>query len=299
MTRGQVWILTCVVLGFASVAEAGKWEGIERLPGQSPVTVLVESKERIYFRVTPEKPLAVAVEGPVRLRILSRAELAPGSRGVVSYTLRVTEAGRELDRQDTESSASDQVRGPDRAHAIAKGRRMKVDVPAGRHSVVLAVSGIPSVLVRLQQSAPSRGEEPTVTLTPIESSRSVSVLENEKTIAYHSVMANKPIKLRVEGPTSLDLITRLDFDSSMRGSQSYRLGVSDRGKRVRELAFKTTKATTAVYTNLADRVPSKFDRVRIPVGAGLHEISIELLAPKQGVAEVHARIPEPKVGDQE
>lgn len=283
----------------STAALAAAWEAIERLPGQSPVTVLVQDKPRIYFRITPQAPLTVPIEGPARLRVVSRLELPPGSKQVVSYTVRVAEGGKELDHGSTEASVSDQAFDPERKHAIGKSRRMTVDVPAGRHALTLSIEGAPALLVRLQQAAPAGGEETTVTLTPIEAPRSVMVQEGEKSIPYSSVMPGRPVKLRLVGPTSLDLICRLDFDATMRGTQAYRLGISDRGKRIRELQFKTTKTTTAVYTDLADRVPSKFDKVRLLMGAGPHEITIELLAPPQGSAEVHARIPQPAVGTEE
>ncbi len=283
----------------SAAANAVKWEAIERLPGQSPVIVMVEEKPRNYFRIRPGHPLTVPIEGPARLRVVSRLELPPGAKQVVSYSLRVAEGDKELNRADTESSASSQVRDTEGKRLIGKSRRLGVDIPAGRHVLTLSVEGAPALLVRLHQAAPARGGEPTVTLTPIEAPRSVTVQEGEKSIPYYSVLPGRPVKLRVVGPTSVDLICRLDFDASMRGPQTYRLGLSERGRRFRELQFKTTKATTAVYADLADRVPSKFDRVRLPIGGGLHEITIELLSPPRGSAEIHARIPQPTVGPQE
>jgi hypothetical protein len=97
----------------------------------------------------------------------------------------------------------------------------------------------------------------------------------------------------------LEIMTRLDFDATMRGAQSYRMRVTERGVAIREMEFKTTKATTATYTNLADRVPSKFDRVLLRVGEGVHEIAVELLSPVRGSAEIRARIPQPSVGNEE
>lgn len=301
MGRAALALFAAVLAAGGPVAgaTAATWESIERLPGQSPVTVLVDEKPRLYFRITPQRPLAVPIEGPARLRITSRVEFATGANQIVSYKLRVHESGRELERQETETAPSSRVRGGDGDAAVGKSRRMTVDVPTGRHELSLAVEGVAALLVRLHQAAPTRGAEQTVSLTPIEATRSVLVAEGEKTIAYYSVMEGKPVKLRLVGPTSLQLISRLDFDPSMRGTQTYRLAISERGRRLRQVEFKTTKATTASYTNLRDRVPSKLDRLQIAFGDGTHEITIELLAPAGATAEIHARIPQPTVGNQE
>ena len=87
--------------------------------------------------------------------------------------------------------------------------------------------------------------------------------------------------------------------ATMRGTQTYRVRVTGRGKVLREAEFKTTKATTATYANLPDRVPSKFDRVVVRLGGGVHELAIELLSPVRGSAEIRARIPQPSVGNEE
>lgn len=280
-------------------ARAGTWDAIERIPNRQPVTVKVEGKPRLYFRLTPESPLVIPVEGPARLRLVSRVELPQHSDQVVSYRLRVSEVGKELDHSDTEASASDLASDPTGAHTVGKSRRLSFDIGPGMHHVTVSVEGAPALLVRLHRAAPARGRRSFVTLTPIDAPRSVTVIEGERTIPYASVMPGKPVKLRVVGPTTLDLITRLDFDASMRGTQTYRLRLYEGGKRLRDAAFKTTKTTTATYPELKDRVPSKFDRLRLQVGEGVHEITVELLAPKQGAAEIHARIPEPQVGGQE
>lgn len=299
LTGSLACAVTLVLLACtAADVSAGTWDAIERLPDQTPVAVSVDGKPRLYFRVTPERPLVVPIEGPARLRLTSRVDFARTRGDVVSYTLKVLEANREIERQETESAPSSRVKGADQA-SVGKSRRMTVDVPAGRHEFRIVAGGVGAVLVRLHQAAPRRGEEPTVSLTPVEAARSVLVAENEKTIAYYSVMTGKPVSLRLVGPTTLELITRLDFGPSMRGTHTYRLAVTERGKRLREVEFKTTKATTATYTNLKDRVPSKFDRLTIPFGEGTHELRVELLAPAGGTAEIHARIPQPSVGDQE
>src|SRR5262249_2316779 len=127
----------------------------------------------------------------------------------------------------------------------------------------------------------------------------VTLVEGERAIPYASVMPDRPVTLRVVGPTTLDLMVRLDFEAHMRGSQTYRLGFYEHGKQLRGATFKTAKATLASYSDLPDRVPPKSDRRRLQVGSGTPEITVKLLSPNHATAEIHARIPEPQVGDHE
>jgi hypothetical protein len=282
----------------AAPVRAAKWDAIEKLPGRKPATILVERSPRAYFRIGASDSLLVPLEGPVQLRIFSRVEVPPDSKQAISYELRVAEKGALLDREATESSASSAARLERGGMAVGKSRRMTVDIPGGKHELVLSVLGGPAVYVRLQHRPPERGGNVMVSLTPVEAPRSVLLAEGEKTIPYYTTMPGKPVKLRVVGPTQLQLFLRLDFDATMRGTQAYKVVLSDGGRHLRSVELKTTKATTASYTNLPDRVPSKYDKLQVPIEAGTHEITIALLEPAQS-AEIHAKIPQPSVGDQE
>lgn len=280
------------------VAFSGRWEGIDKIPGQTPVTVLVKDKPRIYFRITQATPLTLELHGPIRLRVVSRVELPAESKQPVSYHLKVLEGSQVLDEQTTESALSSVVKIAEGNRPVGKSRRLVADIPPGSHRITLTIEGVPAVLVRLLEAAP-RTEAEMVTLTPLEAPRSVMCHEGERTIPYFSVLPGKPVKLRVVGPTSLDLITRLDFDARMRGTQVYRLKISDGKRTLREVEFETTKASTANYPNLPDRVPSKFDRLQLPIADGQHEILVELIKPLNGSAEIHPRIPQPEIGGEE
>lgn len=289
-------VIALLMLPIGSTAHASTWTSVESLAGHHPISVIVDGKPRNYFRLTPDQPLVVPGDGPGRLRIYSRAEFAKGANGVVSYTLRVMDGKHELEHEDTETSPSDRVHLAASGAAVGKSRRLTVDVPQGASDLRLEVSGVSSMLVRLQRAAALRNGVTMVSLTPVDAWRSVLVAEGEKSIPYYSIAVGKPVRVRVVGPTTLEVMTRLDFDASMRGTQPYQVSVTERSKRIRNTQFKTTKATTATYLNLQDRVPSKFDRFSLPVPAGTHEFLIDLVAPAGKTAEVHVRMPEPTVG---
>ena len=164
--------------------------------------------------------------------------------------------------------------------------------------MTFSIGGANSALLRIQTSS-GRAAQAMVGLSPVAAERSVSVAEGEKLIPYYTVAANMPVRLRVIGPTTLELSSRLDFDSTMRGEQSYRLRLSEGARTLRDLDLKTTKAVAASYHNVRDRVPSKVGVTRIPIPDGTHEISIALVQPARAAVQVHARIPEPSVGNEE
>jgi hypothetical protein len=279
---------------------AVRWRAIEHLEGQTPITVTVNGKSRIYFRILPARDFAAVVSGPTNLKVVTRAETSVQAAETVAYSVSVFDGATLLKEQKTESSVSERSAVLEGGPALCKSRTFTLAIPRGTHRIRLAVSGVPSVLVRLLVAGSKAAEKPpTVSMTPVEASRSVTLAEGEKLIPYYTVQPGRPVRWRIVGPTSFELTSRLDFDASMRGVQVYRLAIVEPGRPDREYEFKTTKTTTASYTDLGDRVASKLSRVVVPVGVGLHELSVELREPKSGSAELHARIPSPNPGGEE
>jgi hypothetical protein len=270
------------------------------VPDATPVTVLVNGESRVYFRVTAERPLVLPVAGPARVRVVTRLELPTATDHPVPYTLRFATGAHVLKEYKTESSTGTQARLASGTAALGKSRRATVNVPHGENRLTLAVGDSSTrVLVRIERAAPGKQRDSMVSLTPVSAPRSVTVLEGEKSVAYYSALPGKPVQLRVVGPTTLELLSRLDFDSTMHGTQAYRFAVREGEKVIRTVETKTTKATTASYSEVKECVPSKCDHTRISLDEGLHEITLDLIAPRQGAIEFHARLPQTTLGNKQ
>jgi len=270
------------------------------LPGAAIVRKALAKRKEDRFQTPTDMQDALAQYSYSRgLKVISRAEVLPGLKAaVVPYRVSMREGTRIVKEQATESSVTDQAvlhGGSD----VCKSRTFTWAIPAGAHRIRFTETGAPGVLVRLMVSNASAASQTMISITPIEAPRTVTVSEGEKMIPYYSVLPGKPVRWRIVGPTRLELAARLDFDPTMRGPQVYRLAVVEEGKKPREYSFQTTKATTALYADLKDRVASKLDRIVVELGAGTHELSVVLRAPASGSAEIHARIPEPSTGEEE
>ncbi len=284
----------------STAARAAGWDTVESLPGASPVRVYVKDRPRTYFRVSPGRPIEIPVDGPARLRVVSRCLLSAGNRGSTTYRVRLAIAGTVLKEFRTESSPAPAARLEGSGEVLCKSRTSIVNVPAGRQKLTLSIEGANGAVVRILTSSPRRAAgESYVSLAPVAATRSVTLSEGQKMIPYYSVLNGGPVTIRVVGPTTLEISSRLDFDSTMRGTQRYRLALRVDSRPSREAAFATSKSATATYVDLKNRVPSKLDRTVVPITEGGHEVTIELLEPKRGSVEIHARIPRPSVGNEE
>jgi len=288
------------VLAFPAPALAARWRPIGEVRSAAPIRVLVSGKPRVYYRVSSGSPLTFSVTGPGRLRIVSRVEFRSAKAPAIAYRIRLEGEGRVWREHATESSPAPKARIKESGAPVGKSRTVVVAVPAGEHVLTLSSEGTMSVLVRvLVAEASSRTRERMVSITPVEAVQSVTVSEGEKLIPYYTVTKARPVRLRIVGPTSLELSTRLDFDPTMRGVQPYKISIVGAGRRPRTARFRATKSAAATYTDLQDRVPSKIDRIYLDLGPGLHDLSVRLVEPRSGTIEIHARIPEPAMGREE
>jgi len=284
----------------ARAARTLSWDPIERVDGSQPVIVEVKGKPRIYFELSAKRPIEIAVPGPARVRVVTRAEVAVGTALPVSYDVKVVSDGVTLAASKTESSPADNARRRDGKGILCKSRALLVSIPAGTHPMAISVAGTPSVLARILVASPNRAPGASmISLTPIDAAQSVTVVESEKLIPYYTTRRGTPVRFRIVGPTTVEISSRLDFDATMRGVQHYRLVLRVADTPTREEAFTTTKAAGAKYVERKDRIPSKLDRVVLTLSDGTHDLSVELLSPKQGAAQIHARIPQPSVGNEE
>ncbi|HTM01134.1 MAG TPA: hypothetical protein VL503_08430 [Candidatus Omnitrophota bacterium] len=308
MKRNSHCLLAALSLALVAApsAAAPRWRALERIAGHEPVAVTVEGAARGYYRLDRVAPLEIPVTGPARLQVITRAEIAPGREGVW-YRVWGDLDGTRLREERTESAPARKASIAGAARVVCKSRTFSWEIPAGDHRLRIFGDVPPparggnggAVLARLRMSLSETGPLPMVSLTPVDAIRSVTLAEGETLIPYYTIVPGKPARVRVVGPTDLELTSRLDFDTTMRGEQSYRVQVWEAGRRLRQFDWRTTKASTASYTDLHDRVASKMSRVTFPVGEGTHELLVHLIEPKQGSAEIRIRIPQPTAGASE
>jgi hypothetical protein len=309
MKRNSHRLLAALSLALVAApsAAASRWRALERIAGHEPVAVTVEGAARGYYRLDRVAPLEIPVTGPARLQVITRAEIAPGREGA-SYRVWGDLDGTRLREERTGSAPARKASIAVAGRVVCRSRTFSWEIPAGDHRLRIFGDVPPAgarggnggvVLARLRMSVLESGPLPMVSLTPVDAFRSVTLAEGETLIPYYTITPAKPVRVRVVGPTDLELTARLDFDSTMRGEQSYRVQVWGAGRRLRQFDWRTTKASTASYTDLRDRVASKMSRATFPVGEGTHELLVHLVEPKQGSAEIRIRIPQPTAGESE
>ena len=282
IARATLGVLALLLL--AAAAEA-KWVSVKEYDGVG--TVCIESGGRLidYAVFGPGDAGTCTVHGPRRLKLITRYLFAEGDASRVPYTVIVELDGREVLRKGFTGSPFDEVSLCEGDGLVGALRRDYLELAAGKHQLTLRAEheGGGRVAMRVFREVK---RQRWVTFAP-EGYAEVRHLQfdsgNQST--YYCFDASTPLRVSVAGPTTLRVGTRLDFDHTMNGSQTYTLEVLLDGEVWRSFHFDATKLTAAQYIETPDILPGSRKEFRVTIPRDRHEVEIRCLRPEAcGVA---------------
>jgi hypothetical protein len=273
--------LTLTVTATVAVA-ATSWVSVKGVSGGRAVCLQSGSGQFEYLALGAGDEAVCTVDGPRRVKIVSRYLFADQDDKRVAYDVTVSLDGeRVLSKSSTGRPHADYAPcgGEDRVGGL---RRAYVDVPAGRHRLAVraAAAGSGDVAVRVFREV-RRKRERWVAFAPA-SYDEIRTLQFESGAQsrYYHFDAGVPLVIDVAGPTTLRVATRLDFDHTMNGSQNYTLDVAIDDESWRQFHFDAGELTSAVYLERADILPGVRREARIDVPRGRHRVTVRCVRPE-------------------
>ncbi len=223
--RAAVVVAAVMTLALLPAAAAAvDWHSVTPASSAGNTKILVGSKTLTYHRSTSEQSVRFTVEGPTRVKVLTRLRV-PTSETTVDYEVAVLEDGVPL---RTESMTTGSA-GPGATYLALEMftpgeiRRVYIDVPTGRHTYDLLAGTGTTVDVRVFESAD--GKPKRVSLAPREYAGVETLLTRDNELTYYLATAEKPVVLELSGPTVIKVNARLLFDEGMLGEHAYMLGL--------------------------------------------------------------------------
>ncbi|MDY0108807.1 MAG: hypothetical protein RBT60_02610 [Candidatus Krumholzibacteria bacterium] len=294
--RLQILFSLMVLVGAAGPAAAkSTWVSIRDLHGGQATCLDIGGTQQDYVLLDAGTPVRTTVQGPRRLKLITRYVFDADDRARTPYTVIVAVDGAEVLRKSftgqTQANAAVCQKADQRIGVIRRGY---LDIPAGRHEVTLRAEteGHGRVATRVFRLV-RRQPEAWVTFAPegYQELRHLQFESGAQSVYYHFA-AGSPLRLTLNGPTTLRLGTRLDFDHTMNGSQNYALQVTIDDEVWRTFHFDATALTAAHYIERSDLLPGVRKELRIAVPRGRHKIEIHCVRPE--VCGVAAMIHIPK-----
>jgi len=282
-------------LAAPAAAQSTGWITVKPVDAPGSVCLDVSGREIDYHLVEAGEPAAATIRGPYRLKLITRYLFADEEASDdVKYSLRVSVDGIEVLRKTFTGKAHAEVsRCGDTSGAVSALRKAYIELPSGHHDVKVAMDsdGTGSMALRLFRET-KRKTDPYVPFAPEQYEALVHVqFASGNQSTYYHFDAAQPLAFTVTGPTTLKVYSRLDFDHTMNGSQSYSLEVVCDGEPWRQFHFNAKKLSSAVIVERPDILPGTRKQLRIPVPNGTHHYEIRCVRPEACGIAAQIRIP--------
>ena len=273
MNRRYVMI---ALLLCANLLVAGKKKTVTLVPlNGTPVTIVVNEKEKEYYTLSPRNPVKLQVDGPGKLEVISRLKLSRDNADVQKYSVRVTEGKNTLKVQSTQTDKSDATFKLSQDVA-SKSRKFSLTIPDGSFTYEFFLDDTPAEAAVRFLLEPAKGRRNLVAIEPLSYDKIVTAKINENLIAYYVASRERGVQFRVVGPTRVEVNARLNYDQTMKGEQKYSLLVTEAGKQVAQKLLQTSKSVGLAYEDWKEVVPGKPNSVSITVPEGEHTYQITL-----------------------
>ncbi len=239
----------------------------------------VNGKPITYYSLSRDSVQNIKVNGPGKLTISTRARFKKDSPDSLSYTIvyqidnvkmkifSVKKVFRENDKVDILSS--------DDIPSISKS--FTIDIDPDVHNIqLLMLKADPQVDMRYKfapDSVPDWNDLQTITDT----TKVFLKVDSESVKDYYRITYDTPRKFKVTGPTSLRILTRLEYNYTMQGQVSYRIQVTRNDSVVNTFKLTAMPSKDTEYIFDKKHVPGTLGKFYIDVPAGENNYEFRIL----------------------
>ncbi len=241
------------------------------------VTTIINGKNKSYYSLSEANESVINIQGPGKLRVISRARFIPKQEGKLNYEISYTVDGGKPEFEGYSGIAISKE---------ATYKNTKLGVPAqlqdfyielgrGSHNVAfkLAGKGVPVAAKYIFIPGKSIKQE-WISFSPLQPSEPVDLITKESTVKYYRFSADKPLTVQVNGPTELRLLTRIENHYQMKGRIHYRIQVKEKGIALNTYQLSSIRSEVTTYKNDKELVPGKACEFVINVPKGRHTYEV-------------------------
>jgi hypothetical protein len=228
--------------------------------GTKLAVVKVNNKNYKYWLVEQSKPTFFEVEGPSMVQIFLRTEA--GKKTDIKFTVDgLNPVLKTLEQKESKSSAKGFSK-------ITDAKVFQLKVEKGKHKI--SIESNSKILVRVV----FKKKLESVALVPFEHAGSVVVVSNETELGYYFGTKDKQMRFTILGPGTVTVDSRLIYDKSSMGKQSYILGTKLDADAEKTYQFETEPSGVTTLKMDKTSIPGKVKSAKIKIGEGKHTLSV-------------------------
>ncbi len=244
---------------------------------QKKVTTVVSGISRNYYSLNAENASVISVKGPGNLVVMTRGRFIPGQTDNINYELVYT-----LDGGESVSVKISNIKRSTKATYLngtlgvpGDLQKLEIALERGDHIIEFRIKeNAPPVAAQYAFTPTKEKKQVWVEYSPLQPSEPLDLITKETTAVYYRFSAEKPVKVQVNGPTELRVLTRLEFQYQMQGRIDYRVQEKENSRVMKTYLLSSVRSEITEYKDNKDLIPGKACEFVIDVPAGKHVYEI-------------------------
>jgi len=277
--KNSFLLILAIIFGSAAIMAQSSQKGKYLKPENfhKAVNTLVSGKSRNYYSLSDQKPSIINVQGPGKLKVITRGRFKPGEGEKINYTVLYS-----VDGQEQKNIPVSSVKRSKNATYVkgslgipAENKDFEIDLERGSHTIGFKLKdSLIRVAVRYKFTPAKEKKQEWIAFSPMSPSEPVDIVSGETSVNYHRFSNDKPLKVEVIGPTTLRVLTRIENHYQMKGIIHYRVQVKEGNKVLNTYQLSSRHSEVAVYKDHKDLIPGKACEfvINVPKGKHVYEI---------------------------
>jgi hypothetical protein len=268
-------LLMC--FSFSNAQTGTKHKYLRPVNSKDPISVVIKGKAKDYYTLSSKQTSQLRLTGPGKLRLLTRGQFLPGQAGKLKYEIIYTIDGGIAQT----FKATGVTRSIDATYIIgtmgvpAQIVDFEIILGPGQHNIDLKLNKNNSPVAARYAFTPTKSRKKDwIAITPSNNQEVVELVNKETLTSYYRFSPEKPLKIDLNGPTELQVLTRAEFQYKMRGTIHYRIQVKMDNKVINSYQLSSKRSEIATYKNDKKLVPGKGNEFVINIPKGKHTVEI-------------------------
>ncbi len=269
-------IILLVIISFKPDMSLSQSRVLRPLDTRDKIIVIEKEKQKKYYLLNHDVKSVLLIKGPGKLRLTTRALLKEISASTEYNILYNIDGGKETAIRFTNTGVSKKDKFRESKNGIPGLKKyLSIELSPGEHTLEFHTGNSKvGVAVRYEFKKVKEKKVKWVMLSPVPPNDPVDLVTHENVVHYFRFSQKKPLKIKINGPTSIRILTRFENHFSMKGRINYRLQLRENGKIIHTYLLNSVFSDVTTYKNEDDKMPGKAKEFFIEVPGGNHTYTI-------------------------
>jgi hypothetical protein len=266
-------LILVLCLPFSSLVQGSDTKALKPKNAKTKIKTIISGKSKTYYPLQFKEPSIISVRGPGKLKVITRVWFVSDEEQQLDYKLYYRIDGtHENEVEFNNVERSETVTYKNYSLGVPGiGNNIILELGLGEHTIELwPGTKTPKVAARYLFTKTREKKINWVSLSPLYPKEPVDLVSRENVIHYFRFSKSKPLIVKINGPTILRILNRMENHYYMKGRINYRLQVKEDGDVKNTYLLSSVRSEITSYKNDGEKIPGKAKEIVINVPGGTH-----------------------------